>query len=85
MRSLSIFYDPVKPSYYFCSVFVSGIFDIFNLMCEQYHRNASIHFLNGEKNGTKNFKCEQGFNNIDGKQRRKISILLSFSQKRSVN
>ena len=44
----------------FCTVSVSGIFDIFNAMCEQYNGNEFTPFLNGEKIGAKNIQYEQG-------------------------
>ena len=39
--------------YCFCPVFVSGTFDVFNVMCEQYNKNAFNSLLNGAKNGAK--------------------------------
>ena len=42
-------------------VFVNDTIDVLNVMCEQSNRNAFNTFLNGEKNGAKNVKCEQGF------------------------
>ena len=38
---------------FFAPFFVSGTFDVINVMCEQYNTNAFSPFLNGEKNGAK--------------------------------
>ena len=38
----------------FQTIFVSGTFDLFNVMCEQHHRVALNPFLNSPNNGLKN-------------------------------
>ena len=44
------------------TVFISGILDLFDVMCEQHHRNSFNPFLNGERNGVKNVTCKPGLN-----------------------
>ena len=51
----------------FRTVCVSGtfnLFDVFNIVCEQHHRNSFNPLLNGQKNGEKTFTCEPGLHNL---------------------
>ena len=41
-------------------IFVSGIFDLFNVMCRRYHTTALDPILNGRKNGTINGSVNEG-------------------------
>ena len=41
------------------TVFVSGTFDLFNIMCKQHHRTALNPFLNGTKNGDADGICKR--------------------------
>ena len=40
------------------TVFVSGIFDLLNVMCKQHHRSALNPFLNCTKNDDVDGKCK---------------------------
>ena len=48
------------------TVFVSGTFDLFNVMCKQYHKNVFNPFLNGMKNSDPNGTCENTLTRIYG-------------------
>ena len=45
------------------AVFMSGTFDLFNVMCKQHHTTALNPFLNGTKNGDINGTCKWTFIN----------------------
>ena len=46
---------------FFCVIFLSYTFDLFDAMYEKYHRNAFNPFLNSEKNDAKHVGCEQDY------------------------
>ena len=40
------------------TIFVSGIFDLFDVTCKQHHRTTLNPFLNGAKNGDVDAMCK---------------------------
>ena len=48
------------------TVFMSGTFDLFDIMCKQHHRTALNPFLNGTKNGDVDGTCKRSLRLIRG-------------------
>ena len=47
------------------TIFVSGTFDLFDVMSKQHNRTALNPFLNGTENGDVDSMCKQGFSRLE--------------------